>query len=93
MPPKKTNAGLLGLGLDNDDGHVRITRGENFRLLGGSETTHESMQEKCLKFNEKLQDRGKRLDDLERKEFLDLAADCEMNVLPTDSRKPADSDG
>lgn len=92
MPRNKNHVGLLGLGLDNEDGHVRVTRGENFRLLGGSETTHESMQEKCIKFNEKLQDRGKRLDDLDRKEFLDLAADCEMNVLPTDARKSADSD-
>ena len=28
---------LLGLGLDKDDGPFRITRGENYRLYGGSE--------------------------------------------------------
>lgn len=72
--------GLLGVGLDGEDGHVRVTRGPNFRLVGGSHETHESMQEKCVRFNEKLDQRRKRLEDLGQKEFLDLAAECEMNV-------------
>ena len=71
---------LLGVGLDNEDGHVRETRGENFHLVGGSEGTHEQMQEKCIKFNEKLGARGKQIEDLERDEFLDIASDCKMNV-------------
>ena len=79
-PPRKKKALLLGLGLDNDDGHIRITRGENFRLLGGSHDTHQQMQEKCIKFNEKLRQRRKRLEDLQPSEFLDLAAECDMNV-------------
>ena len=78
-PTKK--AILLGLGLDNDDGHVRITRGENFRIFGGSHDTHQSMQEKCIKFNEKLKGRGQRLDELAGRELLELAAECKMNVL------------
>jgi len=77
---KQSKAVLLGVGLDNDDGHVRVTRGGNFQLVGGSEDTHESMQEKCLKFNEKLKGRGKQLEDLGKREFLDLAGECEMNV-------------
>ena len=40
---------LLGMGLDNKDGHVRATKGENFRLYGGSKETHERMQEKAIK--------------------------------------------
>ena len=72
---------LLGVGLDNEDGQTRITRGKNFHLLGGSAETHECMQEKCIKFNEKLQDRGKDLSELEGKEFLDIAAECKMNVV------------
>ena len=71
---------LLGLGLDNDDGHVRVTRGENFHLVGGSEDTHGVMQEKCIKFNEKLDDRGKRIEQLDPQEFLDIAAECDMNT-------------
>ena len=72
---------LLGIGLDNDDGHVRVTRAENFHLVGGSEDTHRVMQEKCVKFNEKLGARGKQLEDLEHAEFLDLASECRMNIL------------
>jgi hypothetical protein len=72
---------LVGLGLDNDDGHVRITRGENFRIFGGSHDTHQSMQEKCIRFSEKLKDRGQRLEDLGGNEFLELAAECKMNVV------------
>ena len=32
--PKKS-AAMLGVGLDNDDGHTRMTRGQNFLLVGG----------------------------------------------------------
>ena len=71
---------LLGLGLDNEDGHLRVSRGKNFRLLGGSHDTHQQMQEKVIKFNEKLDTRKKQLNDLERKEFLDIAAECDMPV-------------
>ena len=69
--PKK--AFLLGLGLDNQDGHLRLTRGENFHLVGGSEETHGTMQEKAQKFNEKLRERGRRLEDISREEFRDIA--------------------
>ena len=79
--PRKKKAALLGLGLDNDDEQIRITRGRNFRLFGGSQDTHEQMQEKCIKLNEKLKDRGKELEHLRRKEFLELAAECDMNVI------------
>jgi hypothetical protein len=79
---------LLGLGLDNHDGHTRVTRGENFHLLGGSQETHEVMQDKCIRFNEKLQARGKRMGELARQEFLDIAAECEMVVATPRRRQP-----
>ena len=75
-----SKAKLVGVGLDNEDGQVRVTRGENFHLVGGSHETHSSMQEKCIKFNEKLQSRGKAMEQLEPKEFLDIAAECQINV-------------
>jgi len=78
---ERTKAKLLGLGLDNDDGHVRVTKGDNFHLVGGSHDTHQSMQEKCIKFNEKLKARGKELEHLERSEFVELAQECRMNVV------------
>lgn len=64
---------LLGFGFDAKDGHVRITRGKNFRLFGGSRQTHEMMQEKAIKFNEQLKARGKTLDGIGRKELDEIA--------------------
>jgi len=78
---ERRKAKLLGVGLDRDDEVHRVTRGKNFLLHGGSEETHETMQEKCIKFNEKLDARKKELGDLEHHEFLDLAAECKMNVV------------
>ena len=69
---KNPSAMLLGLGLDNQDGHQRITRGDNFCLVGGSEETHDRMTETAGKFNEKLSKRGKSLQELSKDEFVDL---------------------
>jgi hypothetical protein len=68
----KFRAMMLGVGLDSD-GHKRITRGENFALVGGSRETHEEMTEKAVKINEELSSRGKRLDDVDRDEFDEIA--------------------
>ena len=66
---------VLGLGLDNDDGHIRITNGKNFNILLGSEQSHERMQETCIKMNEKLEASGRQLEDLSPDEFVDLISD------------------
>ena len=64
---------LLGLGFDSEDGHLRITKGENFRLFGGSEETHERMQEKAIKFNEQLNKRRKNIEEINEKEFKEIS--------------------
>jgi hypothetical protein len=69
---KKRKAVILGVGLDSD-GHKRITTGENFALVGGTEETHERMTEKAIKINEKLKARGKELEEVSREEFDDIA--------------------
>jgi len=63
---------MLGLGLDSD-GHKRLTTGPNFVLVGGSQETHEVMTEKAIKINEKLTAAGKRLEQVSREEFDDIA--------------------
>jgi hypothetical protein len=63
---------MLGVGLD-DDGHKRVTKGDNFALVGGSEGTHEQMTEKVIKINEKLRNRGKQLETVSSDEFNDIA--------------------
>ena len=74
---KKRQAGLLGLGLDADDGQKRITRGPNFLLAGGSQETHGQMQETAIKINEHLDRRGKRLADISPSELGDIVADIQ----------------
>jgi hypothetical protein len=67
---------IFGLGLDGKDGHVRYTRGENFRLIGGSQDTHGEMQEKVIHLNEELQRRSKTLDEISGDEFDEIARDA-----------------
>jgi len=70
--PKERKAVLVGVGLDAKDDHVRVTKGRNFRLVGGSDETHSRMVGTAVKLNEKLRQRGKELDDVEKEEFSDL---------------------
>jgi len=77
VPQKKESdkpqlVGLIGVGLDNKDGHKRITKGDEFVVIGGSEETHEQMQDVVIRFEESLQNRGKRLQDASEEEVMDL---------------------
>jgi len=65
----------LGLALDGDDGQTRVTRGKNFLLWGGSRDTHAVMQETAVKINERLDQRGKRLEDVSVRELRDICRD------------------
>ena len=71
---KKRNkkAIVLGIGLDSD-GHKRLTTGPNFALVGGTQETHDAMTEKAIKINEKLAAKGKKLEDVSRDEFDEIA--------------------
>jgi len=64
--------GFLGVGLDGSDGHRRVTRTDDFVLVGGSSETHERMQETAIKFEEALEKRGKTLAEAEVAEVIDL---------------------
>lgn len=70
-PAKREVIGLLGVGLDSQDGEHRITRGEHFLLVGGSQETHERMQETTIKLTEALRRRGKRLRDAQADEVIE----------------------
>ena len=78
MPRQKENIGrIIGLGFDNADGHVRLTRGKNFDIFLGSEPTHERMQELCIKLNERLDEKGKSLQSLSRDELMDILSEVD----------------
>ena len=68
----KKSAALLGVAVDHDDGHTRLTRGKNFVLVGGSQDTHALMQETAVKINETLDKRSKRLEDVSVGELRDI---------------------
>jgi len=68
--------GFVGIGLDNKDEHQRITHSELFFLVGGSEETHEQMQDTAIRFEESLRQRGKRLPETSPDEADDLLRDA-----------------
>jgi hypothetical protein len=70
--PKRGHSALLGLGFDNDDGHKRITTGDQFAVLGGSAETHERMTETVVKTFEELKQRGKHLSEVRPVELADI---------------------
>jgi hypothetical protein len=71
---KAKTAHLLGLGLDNSDGHKRLTSAEQFTIVGGSEETHGRMTETVTKTFESLKRRGKTLERIEPRELADIIA-------------------
>lgn len=79
MKPTRTQpqvVGLLGVGLDGEDGHRRVTQADDVLLVGGSQETHEQMQETTIRLNEQLEKRGQRVRDTEPAELLDLLRDA-----------------
>lgn len=69
---KTKTAALVGIGFDGNDEEMRLSRGKNFVLLGGSQETHALMQETALKVNEKLDREGRKLEDVSARELRDL---------------------
>ena len=65
-------AALLGVGLDNEDGHKRITTGEQFAIVGGSDETHGRMTETAMKTFEELKSRRKQLHQIEPDELAEI---------------------
>jgi hypothetical protein len=66
------SAHLLGIGLDNEDGHKRLTRAEKFSVVGGSEETHERVTETLIKTVEDLKTRGRALEETDSRELAEI---------------------
>jgi hypothetical protein len=71
-PATRSKAHLLGLGLDNKDGHKRLTKANDFTIVSGSQETHERMTETLVKTFEDLGRKGKSLETVEPKQLKDL---------------------
>jgi hypothetical protein len=63
---------ILGIGLDGEDGHQRITRTESMVVVGGSSETHERMQATAVRFAESLEGRGQRLQEIPAGEAIEM---------------------
>jgi hypothetical protein len=79
-PSYRRILGLLAVGLDGEDGHKRITRTDDFLLVGGSAETHERMQETAIRFEEELDRRGKSLAEMEIAEVIDALCEARAAV-------------
>jgi len=64
---------LVGFGLNTEDGHLRLTKGENFFVHGGSQSTHSSIREKIQKFNLLLEERGTDLNNASEEDIAEVA--------------------
>lgn len=62
----------MGVGLDSD-GHARVTRGDDFVLVGGTEETHGRMRDHVIRFGEVLEDMGTDLQRASREEVREAA--------------------
>ncbi len=83
-PRKKKTApsitAIVGVGLDGEDGHKRLTRTEEMVLVGGSEETHERMQETAIRFAEALEGRGRKLQETPPREAIEMLREAIAKV-------------
>lgn len=65
---------IFGFGMDNKDGHKRITQGAAFELFSGSEASHEEMQALCVLLDEEFKARGSSLEEATKEDVIALVA-------------------
>jgi uncharacterized protein YjlB len=63
---------LIGVGLDCDDGHNRITTSEDFSVFGGSDETHSKLSETFIKTSEQLSAKRKSIIEVTTEELAEL---------------------
>jgi len=71
---------MIGVGADNGDGHIRLTEGGQYRVVQGSEQSHEAMLAWCEGINQRLASMNKRMDELTTEEFMELARQAAPRV-------------
>jgi len=64
--------GLLGVGFDHDDEQIRITEAQNYKILMGSNSSHQALQKICSKIEKSIQSSNRVLTDYTSEEFLEL---------------------
>lgn len=69
---QKRVIGLLGVGFDTQDGQIRITQADQYRVLMGSGETHSELQNICSRIDETVKKSGRPLFDYSPDEFMEL---------------------
>jgi len=64
--------GLLGVGFDQNDGHIRITQAENYKVLMGSNYSHQALQKICSRIERAVAESGRVFSDYTPEEFMEL---------------------
>lgn len=76
QPHRQKTKHLYGLGLDNHDGHTRLTRAEKFSIIGGSQETHERMTGTLVKTFEELDKKGLQFENTHSKQLAEIISKC-----------------
>lgn len=69
---KRGRAVVVGLGLDDGEGHIRYTRGDDIELYGGSQASHAEMQRRMRKIQDEIARLGIRLDSMTFEQYQTL---------------------
>ncbi|MDR0361788.1 MAG: hypothetical protein LBJ46_03750 [Planctomycetota bacterium] len=69
---KSGRALLVGFGLDDSNGHFRVTRADGTRLFGGSEATHEEMRLRADRILNELGRLGYNLSSITREQLAEV---------------------
>lgn len=72
---------MVGLAADGADGHKRMGVGEGFRVWAGSEATHAELVQWCARIAAVVRDRGRTLQDLTEREFMEIVASLDDTQL------------
>jgi hypothetical protein len=70
---RRLRAAIIGFGLDGDDDQQRLSTGQECILVGGSAETHAEMLETMLRLETELDDRGRRLSEVNPTELAEIA--------------------
>jgi hypothetical protein len=63
---------LVGVRVDEGDGHTRVSRGDDFVALGGTREAHEHLRETVAGISDEVKRRGRDLAEVHREELRDI---------------------
>jgi hypothetical protein len=65
---------LVGVRFDREEGHSRVSRGDDFVALGGTKEGHEHLRETVAEISDEVKRRGRTVAEVRREEFREILA-------------------